>query len=313
MKLRKVLKVLNTVVVTSFIYAFIGLCIYYFVYRSDLILLESIIWLLEAIAFLGSLITLHITTSKTLYGSRYEILRAENLLSFLIILLTIGIVLKLSTSALHSRNDLTPTKLSTYLIIGGILSYTLHLWLKKYYVNSKFKLLITGTAGEKLRIDAVIELGAGLSIVASNLLNQPIFESITMIAISAYILYECLVLGKETVMYLIGLGKVDKTLINRIKFIAERTSNFKVRRLILKTLGSFIETEIWLEAPSSLTLEHTYKITVRTARKILISIPEVIRALVIVTPSIDKKYSKEVVAKSVINKYVGSLGEKRVI
>ena len=283
MKVREAMRTLNVVVLGSLIYGAFGLSLCHFIYFSNLVFLESIIWLMEALAFFGSIITIRLITSKTLHTSRYELLRTEVLISLFLMLITAGVAGKLLISAIfHTKVAPTPFWFAFYFFGGALLSYAFYLWIYNYHNFIEIKLLFTKAALEKLKIDSLIEAVAGICVILNTF--SSLIEKTAIILLSSYVLYESLKFAKSLFAYLIGVTDVEEDVKRNIRKIAERVSGYKIRRLITKSFGSFVETEIWLEAPYGLKLDKAHKIAVKTAKTVIVSIPEVVRALVILIP-----------------------------
>lgn len=283
MKVKEALRTMNVIVLGSLVYGLLGLSLCYSIQFSSIVFLESIIWLMEALVFFGSILTIHLITSKTLHTSRYEILRTEVLISLFLMIITAIIAGKLMYSAISDNKEyFTPLLFSFYLFGGAVLSYAFYLWISHHHSTTEIKLLFTKTALEKLKIDAIMEFIAGISIVIASYFLW--IEKIGIVFLSGYILYESLKFSKSLFTYLIGINEVDDEIKRSIKEVAEKFSGYRIRRLITKSFGSFVETEIWIEAPYGLKLDKAHKIAVKTAKKVILSIPEVVRALVILIP-----------------------------
>jgi len=284
LKVRRALKDLKVVVSVSAAYASLGLALYLFVYASGLILMESLLWLLEALIFLGSLMALHFATSKTLYGARYEVLRIENIVA-LFLAVTPGFrAFQFIIKPIPPPATPSPAPLSAYLLGGGFLSYFLAKWLGSVKRKKcRAKVVVTEIATKRLQLDAILEFAAGASIIASSLAMLPILESLMVITMSVYVLYEALNLSKNIASIMLGL-RYPRELKRKIALFAQRETGYKARKVIVKPLGSFIEAELWMEVPGDTTVEDAYRIATATARKVVDEFPEVLRALVIMVP-----------------------------
>ncbi len=192
LEMRKIIKAVDEVVLLSFLFGAAGIGIYLYFYPSKLILLESLVWFLEGVAFLGMLVLLHLITSKTLYSSRFQILRTENLVTVIFMILTIAVIAKLLISSLEPPDKPSPLWLSLYLFSGSLLSLFLAFWISRAEKSLKTKLLVASTAAKKLKMDSVIELFAGLSIVLSNLFSKPLLENLMIFVVSVYVIQESL-------------------------------------------------------------------------------------------------------------------------
>jgi len=270
-------------------YSILGIVLFLTVMPYDVILIDSFLWTLETLLFISVLMTLYVITSKTLYGARYELLRGESLASLFIALfasmLTLYLVInKLSTlfqqGVIHSSSILS----TVYMFSGAVVSLIIWRYCTKFMNMPGISLAITNTLAKKQLLDSLVDAILGISVVIANVLNKPIIEVLGITLTSVYVLKGYIELIKEDVIRLLGTHEPIKLKKKIIKLVKLR-SGLNVKKVMLTSLGSFYEAEVWVEAPSTMTLIDAYNYALRLAKNVLHEIQEVIRALVILIPS----------------------------
>jgi len=288
-KIRRTLILLKRIVIANFLFSILGVVLFLTVMPYDVILIDSFLWTLEALLFVGVLMTLYVITSKTLYGARYELLRGESLASLFIALfasiLTLYLITnKLSTlyqqGVIHSSSMLS----TVYMFSGAVVSLIIWRYCIKFMNMPGISLVITNTLAKKQLLDSLVDAMLGISVVIANVLNKPIIEVLGIVLTSIYVLKGYIELIKEDVIRLLGTHEPIK-LKKKIIRIVKLKSGLNVRKVMLTSLGSFYEAEVWVEAPSTMTLIDAYNHALRLAKNVLHEIHEVIRALVILIPS----------------------------
>ncbi|RLF03983.1 MAG: cobalt transporter [Thermoprotei archaeon] len=298
LRLARELRFVNYVVLISLSLSAIGFALYLLYIPSTVVLMEGFVWLVEALTFFGLLITFRIAVSKAVfYGARYEIFRTE---SFAVIIVAIAAGAITLFNIVHAfegmgEGHLTPITVSSYLLASAAISYVLSRKTKSILERRKILSLTVKTVEEKLSLDVVFEAGAGIAILASNIIFMPIIENIAAIIMGFYVIIGLILIAKDAFLNLIGIG-VPK-LINKTRrevfSIIRRTTFFKPRRVRITSLGSFAEAEIWLEARPDLTLNEAYRHSVTIAREVIRRVGRVIRAIVIIIPQLRKSLVKQ--------------------
>ena len=125
--MRRTASVLKKLALADFIFASAGTVLYLTLLPYDVVLIDAIIWVIEALLFAGIIATLNVITSKTLYDARYELLRGESLASLFIAVVTIAIIIHLITDeikAVLSNHDLQASHpfSTTYIFAGAVVS-----------------------------------------------------------------------------------------------------------------------------------------------------------------------------------------------
>ena len=274
--------------ISSLTYGLLGVLLYLIVVRSNLILIDSILWILDSITYLTLFIVLRVVTSKTLNGRRYELLRVEDVSSIFIAVITISVVIYLIPSTL-ANTEITSSEFSLYLIGSGILSYIFSRYVLKY--GRYGKVLVKSTA-VKTSLDALIEFVNSIALILSNILQLVIIENILVLMVSAYAIKCSVNVVKESVFNLLDIN-YPRHLKYRIINIVERNANVSVKKVLLRNLGSFVEVELWVRLPSNATLKTTQVLISSITKEILIKIPEVIKVLVVAIPDKIGVSSKE--------------------
>ncbi|MEL9996901.1 MAG: cation transporter [Sulfolobales archaeon] len=274
--------------ISSLTYGLLGVLLYLIVVRSNLILIDSILWILDSITYLTLFIVLKVVTSKTLNGRRYELLRVEDVSSIFIAVITISVVIYLIPSTL-ANTEITSSEFSLYLIGSGILSYIFSRYVLKY--GRYGKVLVKSTA-VKTSLDALIEFVNSIALILSNILQLVIIENILVLMVSAYAIKCSVNVVKESVFNLLDIN-YPRHLKYRIINIVERHANVSVKKVLLRNLGSFVEVELWVRLPSNATLKTTQVLISSMTKEILIKIPEVIKVLVVAIPDKTRVSSKE--------------------
>lgn len=287
MKSRRAIRELYVTSVLSAVLAVLGFLIYLIVYPSEVVLVEAFIWLIESFSFFGLAVAFHIASSRaTMYRARFEVFRVEALASLFLSFIAAAVVLFVVVNSVKGNKASTPIILSLYPLGSAAVSYLLELFLHKSMHYYEVRLASVRTVASKLSLDVVFEVAGGASIIASNLLHNPVIETIIVVIVGAYTLYGLSGIFYESLAYLVGAG--PKSEIQRIKTQIEEAlkhhERFKLRGLKIELYGTFGEAEVWLDAPSGMTLAEASRESVALARKLVSSIPELLRALVIMVP-----------------------------
>ncbi len=289
-KSRKALSDLYITLILSEAFAVLGFLIYVIIFPSDVILVEAFVWLIEGFSFFGLVIAFHIASSRaTMYRPRFEVLRIEALSMLFLSLISVVVLLLVVGKSLRGEKSSTPIILSLYLLASALVSYLLERFLHRSMHYYEVRLASIRTVASKLSLDVVFEVAGGLSIIASNLLHNPVMETAIVVLVGAYTLYGLSGIFYESLAYLVGLG--PRSEINRIREqierLLEKSDRFKLRSLKVEMYGTFGEAEVWVEAPPHLSLAEASRESDRIARMLVSSIPELLRALVIMVPSIN--------------------------
>jgi divalent metal cation (Fe/Co/Zn/Cd) transporter len=290
MKSRKALRDLYITSILSVALAVLGFLIYVIIFPSDVILVEAFVWLIEGFSFFGLAIAFHIASSRaTMYRSRFEVLRIEALSTLFLSLIAVVVLLLVVRKSVRGEKSTTPIILSLYPLASALVSYLLERFLHRSMHYYEVRLASIRTVASKLSLDVVFEVAGGLSIIASNLLHNPVIETAIVVLVGAYTLYVLSGIFYESLAYLVGLG--PRSEINRIREqierLLEKSDRFKLRSLKVEMYGTFGEAEVWVEAPPHLSLAEASRESVGIARRLVSSIPELLRALVIMVPSIN--------------------------
>ncbi len=147
-RMRKTLTLLKRIIIAYFLSSMFGIALFLTLMPYDVILIDSFLWVLEALLFTGMLLTLYVVTSKTLYGARYELLRGESLVSPFIALFATLITLYLIVSKANSLSYLsvvhTSDIISTlYVFSGALVSLIIWRYCVKFMRLPKAGLAIT--------------------------------------------------------------------------------------------------------------------------------------------------------------------------
>ena len=288
LRARRALRTLYTVVAVSTAMSAIGIIIYLAIYPSSIVLMEAFVWLIEALSFLGLMIAFRIASSKALaYRARYEFLRLEALASLGIALT--GIVLTeivVYRSVWSGGKHVTPMVLALYPLSSSLVSFILERRTSSTLRRIGARLVAVSTVAKKLALDVAMEAAGGVSIIASNILGTGIIEVAAVVATSVYVVYGLIGIAYESVLYLLGVGPSSVISHTRrsVERIVRRAVGRRPTRLRVETFGTFSEVEVWVEAPPYISLETAYRRSMMIAREIVKQVPEVIRAIVILTP-----------------------------
>ncbi len=288
-KIRRTLILLKRIVIANFLFSILGIVLFLTVMPYDVILIDSFLWTLETLLFVGVLMTLYVITSKTLYGARYELLRGESLASLFIALfasmLTLYLIVnKLSTLFQQGVINSSSMLSTVYVFSGAVVSLIIWRYCITFMNIPGINLVITNTLVKKQLLDSLVDAILGISVVIANVLNKPIIEVLGIVLTSVYVLKGYIELIKEDIIRLLGTHepiKLKKKIIKLVKL----KSGLNVKKVMLTSLGSFYEAEVWVEAPSTMTLIDAYNYALRLAKNVLHEIHEVIRALIILIPS----------------------------
>jgi len=286
------LRFVNIVVVVAFLLALLGLVLYVVYTPTSLVLMESFLWLIEGTTFLGLLLAFKLAASRTVhYGARFEILRIEALAVVLVAILativTTSLIYRATIDLIENRGEIAPIEVSTYLIGSAFVSYAMSRATRRVMERRRIRIVTAHTIERKLSLDVVFEAGGGGAIVASNIFRTPLPENIGSIVMGIYVCIGLVLIAKEAIAYLIGVGPKEVVMSTRrdvLRVIKGLGPRYRLRKLRIETLGSFSEVELWIEAPPTMSLDAAYKVSVSLAREIVKNVPEVVRALVIMVP-----------------------------
>ena len=285
---RRALRELYLVSLASFALSLVGYVLYELYYPSDVVLVEAFVWLLEGISFAGLALAFHVASSKALaYRARFEILRLEALATlFASILASVVVVLVVWRSLSHHGGEPTPLALSLYPLASAAASLILERHLHRTMHAYEVRLASVRAVASKLGYDVVFEVAGGLAIVASNTLHNPLVERALVVSVGAYILYGIAMIAYEALAYLVWVGPrgVVERIRGRINEVLRATTRYPARRVKVEMYGTFGEAEVWLEAPGDMSLAEASRESVAIARRLVHSIPELLRAVVIMVP-----------------------------
>lgn len=273
----------------SLLLSIVGI-ILYLVTGSDVILMEALIWLVEAMSFGGLAVAFKIAASRALiYRTRYEVLRLESLAvlvtSFVALVVTVLAVLR---NIVSGHTGLTPVGFSSYLFISGAVSLVLERVAQRGLRRIGLRIVSIRAIAEKLSLDFVLELAGGSAIVLSNILRSSLIERIVSVAMGIYVSYGVIGIAREAVQHLIGITPhhVYREIRAKVLSSVRRATRYnRIRRLKVESYGTFYEVELWLEAPPGMTLGTAHRESMRIAHRIIHEVPEVLRALVVFVPA----------------------------
>ena len=299
-RINKALRTLNVAIFVSIAMTIVGLLLYMLLFNSVLVLIESLLWLIDGLAYITILVVLRIASSRTIYGARYELLRAESLGVLAISSTAFIVIVYLVTQTIieHIANTpiITPILASTFFFAEAIASLGVRKYISSSLNKSKLKPIIMHVTSRKLLLDSIAEAGGGVGIITSNILQNHLVELAIIVTIAFYSLMELAKLISSSTLYLIGIGPrhiVTETRIKVIKLVKELHGK-RPKRLFIRTFGTFSEVEVWLEVPMTMSIGEAYRKATWVAREIISNIPEVLRALVIMIPEEGKEIKKRI-------------------
>ncbi|GAB6148490.1 cation transporter [Stetteria hydrogenophila] len=284
---RRALRSLYLVSLVSTLLAVVGFLVYVAVFPSHVVLVEAFIWLVEGISFFSLAIAFHIASSRaTMYRARFEIFRIEVLSTLFLSIIAASIVILVVAESLHGGKGSTPIILSLYPLASALASYLLERFLHKSMHYYEVRLVSVRTVASKLSLDIVFELAGGLSIIASNVFHNAAIETAVVLLVGVYTLYGLSSIFLESIYYLIGVGPKGEVerIKDKMRQLLEGDPDFKPRSFRVEMYGTFGEAEVWIEAPPHITLAEASFRSTEIARKLVSSIPELLRALVIMVP-----------------------------
>ncbi len=289
-RMNKALKTLNVAIIVSVVMTVIGLALYFMFFRTTLVFIESLLWLMDGLTYFTLLLAFRIAASRTIYGARYELLRAESLgvlaISVTAFIVVVYLVCRTSIAVVYNSMEYTPVEASIFFFTEAITSFYLSKYMSKVFNKNKLRPIIATSISRKLTLDLLAEAGGGMGIIISNILNNHLIELGIILTIAVYTLYELSRLIMSSALYLIGVGPRELMIKTKEKVmkIVEEAYGRKPRRLLIRMFGTFSEVEVWLEAPPNMSIGRAYRRATRIARRIIINVPEVLRALVIIVP-----------------------------
>lgn len=287
------LRYVARIIIVCLVYALTGLLVYMLYYKSNIVLIESFLWLTTAITYLGRFITLKVLSSRKLYTHRYEILNLESLVALITSIILLELTLRVVyQSATNPSTLTTPLYLSLYLFTSGIISYTIYTYGRRVSSKVKVPTITVYLSTLEFKYSVPFEFGGGLAIVVSNILCNPVIESATTIVLGIYVVLSYIPIYKNIVLQLLGIGtrSIVETTKSIVRRIASKTTGMRVIKVKVRTISSFSEVEVWLKGSPEQTLLSAYTIAQFTARTIVRRVPHIIRALVIVVPDLRVKH-----------------------
>lgn len=297
---RKILKaveavrVIYRVALISVTLALVGILVYTLYYPSDIVLFEAFVWLIEAVSFAGIAVAFKIASSRTLlYKSRYEILRVEALASSAIGVVGIVVVLLIIAKSLGGGKGATPIILSLYPLGSALASYILESLLHKKLHKLEVKLVSIHVISSKLKYDVIVEAAGGVAIILSNILHNPLVETLLIVSIGVYVLYGLAGITYSNILYLIGPGPSSHRETIKRRIIKElKTRGYRHRSVRVEVYGTFSEAEVWIEQDADKPLAKAHKEALSIAKTLVHNVPELLRVVVISVPARRKRYRR---------------------
>ncbi|MEM1680280.1 MAG: cation transporter [Sulfolobales archaeon] len=282
-RLYRMVAVFKILAFCSFTYGVVGILLYLIVARSNLILVDSMLWIVDSMLYVALFFILKIISFKTLSSYRYELLRVEDVLSLVISIVAISITLSLIPSS-FTNSEITPPVFTLYLIGSGLLSY----WFSRYVrSNGSYGRVLMSTTAVKTWLDALVELVSATAILMSYISNNAIIENMAFLAVSAYAIKYYFTMAWRSALNLLDVN-YPRDLKFKVRKVVSKYEGVRVRRVLIRNLGSFVEVELWLVLPNNLTLTSAQQVISKIAREVLTRIPEIIKVLVIALPGITK-------------------------
>ncbi|MCE4603230.1 MAG: cobalt transporter [Desulfurococcales archaeon] len=297
---RKILKAVEAVrivyrvALASVVMSIAGILLYTLYYPSDIILFEAFVWLIEAVSFAGIAVAFKIASSRTLlYKSRYEVLRVEALASSAIGVVGIIVVAMIIMKSISGGKGATPIILSLYPLGSAVASYILESMLHKKLHRLEVKLVSIHVISSKLRYDVIVEAAGGVAIILSNLLHNPLVETLLIVSIGAYVLYGLAGITYANTLYLIGPGPSGRREEIKTRITRElKTRGYKPRNIRVEVYGTFSEAEVWIEQDAEKTLARAHREALTIAKALVHNVPELLRVVVINVPARRKTYRR---------------------
>lgn len=281
-KLSQIAKVFRVLFIIAFTYGLLGIALYLTAFPSSLILIDSVLWIIDSLTYLTLFAILRAVYTRAI--RRYEMLRMEDVISLTLSIMTLAVTLYLMQSSIMV-NEITPLPLALYLMVSGILSYVISIYIRRSN-GSSVKNVVANTVAKRTLLDTLIEFVGALSIIASNVTNMAVFEGITFLGLSAYAIRYSVGMAKEAILNILG-ANVPVHVRRRIVKVLKNYYGIHVRRILLRRLGSFIEGELWIELPDAVPLVKAQSVVLRLAKDVVSNVPEIIRILIITLPSKD--------------------------
>ena len=279
-------RALLTVAVASALLAFLGFALYLLVYPSGIVLFEALVWSIEAMTFLGVWLALRVAASRAaFYKARYEIFRVEALMVTVLSLIGLAVSGVIVYKAVSGGHEPTPVVLSLYPLGSAAASYVLESMLHRRLGSLEFKIVSIHAVASKLRYDVFIEAAGGVAIIASNLLHEPLVESLLVAGVAVYVSYGLLLLAYEHLLYLVGPGPAGRRRMVRERILREATKlGVRVVRLRVEVYGTFSEAEVWIAMDPGMRLGEAHRVAQELARHLVHRVPDLLRVLVIPVP-----------------------------
>lgn len=288
----------------SWVMAAIGIALYLLVFRSSIILVESFVWLVEAISFLGLALSFKIAASRTIfYRARYEVLRIEALSTLVLAVVGVGVTLGIAWKAVSGFRaggvEPTPILLSIYPLASAAISYILESFLQRKLRSVEYKLQSVRAIIEKLKYDVVLEAAGGAAIIVANIASSTLFEASIVVVVAAYVVYGLGSLAVNSVLYIVGPGPSWER--ERIRALIREglaRRGHRYRQIRVESYGTFAEAEVWVEYVHDATLLKAHREARSIARELVNLVPELLRVVVIMVPvkSVEVKRYKRITA-----------------
>lgn len=279
-------RALLTVAVASALLAFLGFALYALVYPSGIILFEALVWSIEAMTFLGVWLALRVAASRTaFYRARYEIFRVEALMVTILSVIGLAVSGLIVYKAVGGGHEPTPLHLSLYPLGSAAASYVLENMLHRRLGTLEFRIVSIHAVASKLSYDVVIEAAGGAAIIASNLLHEPLVESLLIAAVGVYVSYGLLLLAYEHLLYLVGPGPAGRRRAVRERIMREAARlGVRIVRMRVEVYGTFSEAEVWISMDPGMRLGEAHRVAQELARHLVHRVPDLLRVLVIPVP-----------------------------
>jgi len=304
---RKILKAreaIRSVVMASIVslaLSMFGLLTYTLIVRSDVVLMEAFVWLIEALSFGGLAIAFKIAASRTVtYRARYEILRLESLAALIVSIIAMIVTGSIAYDAVVSpHGEPTPAIVSLYPLLSAAASYGLDTLLYRRASGYTLRLVSLRAVSSKLRYDVLFEIAGGAGILASNALHTGVIEALTLVVVGSYVIYGLALIAAEHMLYLVGPGPHYRRLELRVRIRDEaRRLGLRVARSRVEVYGTFAEAEVWIPLDPASPLSEAHKRARELARHLVHTIPELLRVVVVpipsqTTPSGGKRYTRK--------------------
>jgi len=256
---------------------------------SKIVLADALHGVIDVIVGFTVYVALKASASKPSKRFPWGLYKAESLASLAVSLVSVFMVAWITYLALSAMHETTPPHIALLVLIGGLESLVILKYLTRTMERVKSRALQASVT--HLKADVLIGVVAGGLAMLAQPMNMPILEAGATVGVALYMAYTAVKILVESTYTLLDVG-VDGELNRKMRRIAEEASGLEVSRLKLRPVGSFVVGEVWLRAPGHLTLSEAHKAAVKTVRRILSSIQEVIHVTIILTPKRAKRVKK---------------------